>query len=183
MVGLTCNNNLVEKRQNTVFKMPWDKSARVVTWVSVGILLLAVALCVYFAMTDPGNSILYIGLTLLIVLIPVCVALRSPRSLVLTDRALVVHKVLGDKEIAYCDMKNVVLMRKYSAIRVYASGDLFGYVGLFWNREFGRHWVFAGSLRQPICVTLVSGKRYVLGCADNADLMEELRNRTAKHSL
>ncbi len=164
--------------QKIIFKVPWDKPARVVTWVSSAILLLAIALCVGFAIMEPSYAGLCVGLLVLIVLIPLYFCLQSPRAILLTDDALVVRKVVGRKAIPFSEIQSVALLNKYSALRIIASGGFFGYVGLFWNRQFGKHWVLAGSLWQPVCVNLVSGKRYVLSCSDGKGLLEAMRSRT-----
>lgn len=176
MNGLTCKNDLVMKQQEMIFKVPWDKPARVVTWVSSAILLVAITLCVGFAIMEPGYAVLYVGLLVLIVLIPLYFCSQSPRAILLTDDALVVCKAVGRKAIPFSEIHSIALLNKYSALRIFASGGFFGYVGLFWNREFGKHRVLAGSLRQPVCVNLVSGKRYVLSCSDGKELLQAMKN-------
>ncbi len=162
------------------FKVNWDKPARVVTWFCLAVLLLALVLCVYAAITQPGSMALYIGLALLILLVPFYFGLQSPKSIVLTDDALVVRKVVGNATIPYRAIRSCALLRTYSAVRVFASGGFLGYVGVFWNRALGWHKVLAGSLRQPVCLNLFSGKPYILSCSDNQELLEALKNLAGK---
>lgn len=83
----------------------------------------------------------------------------------------------GGISIPYQDIAQVLPLSHYSGLRLWASGGFFGFTGLFWSGDLGKHTVVAGHLKSPFLVALKSGKKYVFNCDASDKLLSSLRSR------
>ena len=145
--------------------MSLSRPVRVVTWISSALILLGVAVCAYTAAVVESGGI------------PLYFAFRCPRDITLDEEALSVRQCVGGVFIPYRDIAEVEPISRYSGLRLCASGGFFGFTGLFWSNELGKHIVVAGNLKSPFLVALKSGKKYVFNCDASDKLLSSLRMR------
>ena len=165
------------RKNDLSFKMSLSRPVRLVTWISSAAILLGVAVCAYTAAVVEGGGWVFWLIAACMLLIPLYFAFRCPRDITLDEEALSVRQCVGGVSIPYRDIAEVEPISRYSSLRLCASGGFFGFTGLFWSNELGKHTVVAGNLKSPFLVALKSGKKYVFNCDASDKLLSSLRMR------
>ena len=113
-------------------------------------------------------------LSLLIILVAYA---YSPRGYVLEGRSIVVRRLVGQVRIALDDLREV---RRVTAndlrgcLRLWGSGGLFGYYGLFSSSQLGRFTQYATNRKNS--VLLITGtKRFVVSPDDVDAFLASIR--------
>lgn len=165
------------ERNEKSYKMSMSPTVRVVTWISSVLILLGVVVCAYTATVVESGAWVFWLIAAVLLLVPLYFALRCPRSITLDEKGVSVRQVMGSLAIPYQDIRQVDGLSRYNGLRLCASGGFFGFTGLFWSSELGKHTVMAGNLKSPFLVVLRSGKKYVLNCDHSDQVLRSLRQR------
>ena len=150
-------NNVVIYRA----KVEWGKSVKVVTFL-VFVLVLSVmifSLYVCFIKGEIAGILMVTVICLGILTIPY---LFAPKSFELTKSGVVVRRLLKSFEIPYSKIRKAYLTDiPILGVRLWASGGLYGYYGLYYLQKFGRTWIYA-TRRKNVLLLEVNGNRYVI---------------------
>lgn len=96
-----------------------------------------------------------------------CALFFLPRRLELCNGALTIVFPLRRKRIGLSQIEQA---KPYGVtmnfVRTFGSGGYLGWWGWFRNQELGRFIVYASDLDHVMLVTMRTGKRYVISCAD-----------------
>ena len=160
------------------FNVKLDKTAKVLTIIVTFASLLALYLLTNRVIEYSHKEMIFekIGLAVICFSMVMCF-LFSPRKLILTDKELIVRCRAYSKHILITDIASCTLHSVFtdsSAIRLFASGGLWGYYGLFWDSKCGKFTAFFGDSSSTFTLKLVSGKMIVLGCENSQALITEL---------
>ena len=167
----------MNKLEFHAFDVKLDKTTKVLTVIVVSVMLLAICLL--------ANRVLYSHKEVLleeIGLAVICLTLitsfvLSPRKLILTNKELIVRCRAYSKHIPIKDIVSCTFHSEFmdnSTIRLFASGGLWGYYGLFWSSKCGKFKAFFGDRSSTFTLKLVSGEVLVLGCENSQSLINEL---------
>jgi hypothetical protein len=113
------------------------------------------------------HSLIFFVLTLLLILGSYA---YSPRGYVIADRSIVVRRLAGRPRIALDDVRELrqaTLDDSSGAIRLWGSGGLFGYYGLFSSVKLGKFTAYVTNRNNKVLV--VSGSKTVLFSPDDVD--------------
>jgi len=100
-----------------------------------------------------------------------------PMKLTLHNGVLSVHRSLRIKNFPLSDIESVRLCQPtMGTIRIIGSGGFLGYWGWFRERDLGKYFAYYGRSSDCFLITLVNGRKYMLGCK-NADSMVEAINK------
>jgi hypothetical protein len=132
---------------------------------------------VYIEVREPMQvmlaSTIVLGLTFGIL---ISLYLFSPRGFELTLSGVVVRRVLRSFEIPY---KEIVEAGRVSwtwrGIRLFASGGLYGYFGLFQFSGLGRVWTYVTNRHKLVLIRTRDGTLYMLSPEDPDIFLEKLR--------
>ena len=131
------------------FNVKLDKTTKVLTAIVIFILVLTICLLANRVILYSHNEMLSekIGLAVICFTLITCIAF-SPRKLILTNKELIVwcraySKHIPVKDIVSCTFHSEII--NSSTIRLFASGGLGGYYGLFWNSKYGKFKAFFGD--------------------------------------
>ena len=125
-----------------------------------------VCLVMFFAIFASHNIVIA---TLALVVIVVSFA-YSPRGYILSGRSIVVRRLAGPARVALDDVREV---RRATAddlrgcIRLWGSGGLFGYYGLFSSSELGKFTEYATSRNNAVIV--ITGTKTVIFSPDDVE--------------
>jgi hypothetical protein len=89
----------------------------------------------------------------------------SPKSYEINDNDLVINRLFKNVIIHRSQILNVSKLenKKLSwSIRTFASGGLFGYFGIFWNKEFGNMTWYATKKDKAIMLITSNSKKIIL---------------------
>ena len=146
----------------------------------ISILVLVVVLCLFGKASSDlihGASkysvYLYGGAMLLILIGFVWSWYYSAKELVLTENELIVVRRGKSISIPIDQIKEVFPGSVYRSIRVFGSGGLFGYLGIFRNPEIGYFRAMAGDLSESFFV-VTAKRKYLLSCKNHTELIDKL---------
>lgn len=104
----------------------------------------------------------------------------SPTSVKLTDKALVINRVVGGKRIPYTDIERVDRVAKPDLTwRLMASGGFMGYWGLFRSRTLGRFNAYIGKPSQSILLMLRDAEPVLFSCENPDEMLVALCDHMA----
>lgn len=144
---------------------------------SVKIMTSVIFLLLFF--TGVGLAYPHWGLggiiVILIVLLPFFICLLYlPLYLQFTKYELIIKRVKGKIIIPLSDIKAINSIDKKqisSAVRLWGSGGLFGYLGIFSNQRFGRFKMYTTELSH-LYMIVTETKKIVVSCRDEKLISE-----------
>lgn len=142
----------------TAFSASYDRTTKIVS-AAVCVLLVVVSLAAHSAIT-----------TSLSVLVVALGYAYSPRGYAISGRAIIVRRLIGNVRIPLEGIREVRRAGAddlCGAIRVWGSGGMFGYYGLFRTSKLGKCWWYLTN-RQDFVVVTTESKR-ALFSPDNVD--------------
>ena len=177
----------MSKLELHVFDIKLDRTAKVLTAIVFFVLVLTICFLTSSVILYSYEEILpaEIGLAVICFTLIACIVF-TPRKLILTDKELIVRcraysKHISIQNIVSCTFSSVIT--DSSAIRLFASGGVGGYYGLFWNNKFGKFKAFYGDRSSTFTLNLKSGEIVVLGCENSQLLVNELSSIINRHDL
>ena len=95
-----------------------------------------------------------------------------------TGNQLLINRFFSPKKILLNDIASVELYSGSTRfLKVCGSGGMFGFYGWYKNQELGRFFIYATNLKELICITLMSGKKYMISCEDAQSMYKEINLR------
>ena len=92
-----------------------------------------------------------------------------PTSYEITNEELLIHRPKGPIKIQLSDIQSIEKAESSVSVRLFGSGGLFGYFGLFSSRKYGKHHRYTGNNIDLVLVTCID-KKYLLSIYDEAFL-------------
>lgn len=149
----------------------------VVTTVSYLMIMVAFIIIADVRMETPTWLFyFFVGVMVIIGLTVFCL---TPRSIALSQDALIVRRNLSPKTIPYASIRKVqpVAIEYGKHIGLMSARGLFGNLGWFYSRDTGVYFAYTASRRDGVMVTLTNGKKYMLSCDSRDLLLRELNQR------
>jgi len=145
------------------FSVSYDRLALGLTAFAWALILGIAALLLFLAPSLP-LLLLLAGLIVAILVLP---ALYAPIGYELRGGELRILRPIGAVKIP---VKDVVKVKRLSlksrfGLRLWASGGLYGYFGLFWIKDLGKCWFYA-TRRKDLILIETRKKRYVISPRD-----------------
>lgn len=147
------------------------KKVNLSTWclmmTAIGLIVLLVAL--YFA-KDPFAKYSVVGALIVLCLTAL---IFMPLSISVKNGELNINRPLKIKSIPLSQIASVELYSPTMASkRICGSGGWFGYYGWFKEPSIGKYFAYYGKASDCFLITLTDGKKYVLGCEANKEIVE-----------
>lgn len=98
----------------------------------------------------------------------------SVKELVLTEKELIVVRHGKSITIPLSSIQEVFNGSVYRSVRVFGSGGLFGYLGIFRNSDIGYYRAMAGDLSEAFFVA-TKKRKYLLSCKNHIELIDKLK--------
>lgn len=136
------------------------------------------ALTVYFAITkiqQLTTSTLVIALTAVPTLGVLLIGyLFSPRSFELTLNGIAIKRPIKSFEIPYREILNVKRVGwSWRHLRLFGSGGLYGFFGLFQFSGLGRVWTYVTNRHKVVLVETKGGTKYLISPEDPEAFLEK----------
>ncbi len=135
------------------FKAPWSKTLRRVS-VMTCIVLLSITIGAFVAWRLTGVTGTLAGVVVPLLLLLVAAALMVT-GYVLTDDHIVVKRLGWTTRLPLEGLRSVAGDQEamYRSIKLFGSGGVMSYTGLFWNRKTGRYRAFATDPSRAVVLT------------------------------
>lgn len=154
-------------------KVYWSKVVKLISTFS---LLLIVVACV-LSLWDGLSWGACITVVLLLAAILYC-AYMAPNYIVVTDDAIKLHKLLGVMTIPLNEIKSISVYKAGSIdARLWGSGGVLGFTGLFFNNKIGNYHSYVGCYQQTFLIETLKGKKYLFSCENRDQLVSLIKNK------
>jgi len=161
------------------FKAPYDRLVKAITSALIAGLLALIAGFSYLALSEREIAG-FIALAIVIVItIPTLIIpyLYSPRAFGITVKGILVKRPLKSFLIPYEDIISVRRVSwTWKGIRLFASGGLYGYFGLFQISGLGRAWMYVTNRDKMLLIETKRGVKYIISPSDPQLFMEKLKS-------
>ena len=157
------------------YKVEKSNIVIIITPIAVALILFAT----YHFTTSLLNHFNWLELLLAVFLFAIILYffLESPRYITLTDSHLILKKMFGNLVINLGEIEEI---RPYSAssfnYRLLGSGGLFGFIGVFQNKEVGKYRAYVGDYKQAFIVETKNKKNFVLSCENCAEVINIVKS-------
>lgn len=153
----------------------WSLFVKVVTVIVTLVLIVVnVRLISHF---DPEKPAQYLVL-LCVLLLPLSVIIVTPIYVELTDKYIIVKRLIGKAVYAY---DSIALAEEFtlnnSDIRIFGSGSFFGYIGIFSNRMLGKYQCAVCNPKEAFMIILKDGRKRAFSCRDKELVVESIKRR------
>ena len=102
--------------------------------------------------------------------------INAPISVRLTTQYFELKKVVGSIRIEYAAISYIGRYRPtLSDMKMFSSGGLWGFVGVFRNSDIGSYNAFIGDMQQSFLIRTVEGRVYVFSVEDVDDLIASIK--------
>ncbi len=155
------------------YNLPADRFVKVCTVLVTLSLVLIVCIFIYLRIILKP---FVLATSVIIFLIHAMTYLYSPKKIILNDDGVVVKRVLlGEVRIPYKSVKRVAIVKHPKMLRLFASGGLFGYFGLFnlMNDQKKSVYVYARRLRDMVMIE--ADKTYLIAPENPDEFVAELK--------
>jgi hypothetical protein len=164
-----------------IFKATLDKTSKLFT-IGMPVLLIGFAIGPKLWSTPVNGSAAIIGSIILVFTYIITYAL-SPTSYEIKEDSMIIHRPLKDVIIHRSEIVEVHQMEEGKlarSMRLFGSGGLFGYFGLFWNKEFGTMTWYATRRDQAMMIITSSPKKLVITPDETDAFMQAYAALTTK---
>ncbi len=150
------------------YKLPTEKSVKVITLITL--LIPAAILCWLYTI----DKLLTIVTSTLLFIIFVVIYAYTPREVMLDEKGIVIRRIFGQIIIPYGKIKGVSFIDKlgWKTVRIFGSGGLFGWFGLFYVPEVGEVYVYAK--RRDNLVLVKADKNYLIAPENPEEFIQSL---------
>lgn len=132
----------------------------------------------WYSITKTDNTLAVILWGGAVTLLYLSAMFYMPLSITLSDKALRINRPLWAKDLLLSDIAYVSLTQPtIGARRICGSGGWFGFYGRFRENDLGEYFAYYGKASDCFLVTLKSGKKYMLGCTDAAEMVNAIKDR------
>ena len=156
-------------REKIYISAPWDNLVKGITaCIFVFIIILLV---LFNSIID--NVLILGGITLLYAFVLGIPYLWAPQGYFISKKTIVVRRLIGD--VTFRFIKEPRRWRwTWWGVRLFASGGLYGYFGLFSFKGIGRVWMYATNRHNLVLVKTEQGRKVVLSPKDPEEFIKLL---------
>lgn len=161
------------------FGAPYDRLAKVVTGtLMVGLLALFLWVsCLTLSEGDQIGFTILLSLIILYFLIVLLPYLFSPKCFILTASGVLIRRHLRSILIPYSEISSVKRVSwTWRAVRLGASGGLYGFFGLFHIKGLGRAWMYVTDRSKMILIETKRGTKYIVSPSNPQAFLEKLKS-------
>jgi hypothetical protein len=104
----------------------------------------------------------------------------SPKSYIVDERFLIIHRKISDVKILLQDIVEIRLVRPDEfdgTIKTFGSGGLFGYFGFYYNSKLGGNIELFATQRKNRVLITTSNKKIYLITPDDVNIIEKIKNQ------
>lgn len=158
-------------------KSKWSRFC-IVTTVLILAVVIVTAFMPLYNEAERNNTIISIVCGVAFMEMVVMGLYYCPKSVCVTGNQLLINRFFSPKKILLNDIASVELYSGSTRfLKVCGSGGMFGFYGWYKNQELGRFFIYATNLKELICITLMSGKKYMISCEDAQSMYKEINLR------
>ncbi len=146
---------------------PWDNLVKSVT---VFVIIFIISLILLFCYIIDNVNIIA-GIITLYSAVLVIPYLWAPKGYIVINKRILVKRLIGDLTISF--MEEPVRWRwTWWGVRIFGSGGLYGYYGLFSFKGLGRVWMYATDRHTLVLIKSEQGRKILLSPKDPEEFIK-----------
>lgn len=154
-------------------KLEFDLTTKIISALVIAIPF--VMIIAQYSVIKENNEIL--ALTSIFLFITYFVAwMLHPTSYEIANESLVIHRPVRAIKISLASIKNIERTEPGYSMRLFGSGGLFGYYGLFSSNKLGRHHRYTGNNKNLVLIS-TEKKKYLLSIHDELFFDELIKQK------
>lgn len=154
-------------------KLEFDLTTKIISALVIAIPF--VMIIAQYSVIKENNEIL--SLTSIFLFITYFIAwMLHPTSYEITNENLVIHRPVRAIKISLASIKNIERTEPGYSMRLFGSGGLFGYYGLFSSNKLGRHHRYTGNNKNLVLIS-TEKKKYLLSIHDELFFDELIKQK------
>ncbi len=154
------------------YSLPADRTVKTLTAIGILVVAIVFLLTVLFRPASGVAEFTASIASILLIVVFAVTYLYSPKRIVLEEDKIIIERVLGKVEIPYTDIREVSLVSRPKMLRLFGSGGLFGYFGLF---NFEGETVHVYTKRLKDLVLIKASKTYLIAPDNPDEFMKSLK--------
>ena len=140
--------------------------------VAIIIFIISLTLLLAYIIDDANIIAGVISLYSAVLVIP---CLWAPQGYILTNKRILIKRLIGDLTINFIEEPERWAWTWWG-IRLFASGGLYGYFGLFSFKGIGRVWMYATNRHNLVLIKTSQGKKILLSPKDPEEFIKLTRS-------
>jgi hypothetical protein len=158
-------------KKQKFFPTVWDNIVKIIT---SAVLILIISLTILFTFIPDISTIPRIGIIILCVAILLVPLLWAPRGYFLQNNLIIVKRIIGDLEIIVSKEPKFWKWTWWGG-RLWASGGLYGYFGIFVLKGIGMVRVYATNRNNLVLVEDFKNTKYLVSPENVDKFMDSLK--------
>jgi len=162
-----------------LFKVHFSNTTKVISTISILIFLLASGFIVY---EIQNNNQISLSVKSIILIAPLSILLTylfMPKQYEINENELVIHRKIGNLKIVLNEITNIEKIEQYTqlgfVIRLFGSGGLFGWLGIFYSGKYGIFKMYAGAASPLLMISYGNGKKIGISPEDLDGFMKQIK--------
>jgi len=146
-----------------IFKTTLDKTAKFLT-IGITLLFFGIIIVPKLLNKNENNESTIILIIILTLTYGISYAL-SPKSYEINEKSIIINRTFKDVILNRSQIKSILKLEsgKLSwSVRTFGVGGLFGYFGMFWNKEYGNMTWYATRRDKAIMIITKENKKIIL---------------------
>ncbi len=149
--------------------------------LALGVTIMVIALLTMISIlifTSPIILLIKIITVIALALLVFSIYLFSPKEYVLSANGILIKRFIKSINIPYSlisDIKYDPNVWRWLHLRLFGSGGLFGWWGLFSLKNIGRAWLYVTNRRNLVVIRLKNGRVYVLSPENPLDFINNIQ--------
>ncbi|MDO4880569.1 MAG: PH domain-containing protein [Capnocytophaga sp.] len=153
------------------FNVSWGFSVKLITLIISPLLFFVVIKCLDIFINQNEHLTLYIAIFIIVTFV-LCLV-NAPISITINEQGILLTKIIGKIYIPYTNIADIQKCdATLNSLRLFGSGGLFGFIGIFYNRKVGRYTAFIGNHKQSFMIITKKNKKYVFSCEQRDKVIE-----------
>lgn len=159
------------------FKAPYSRFVRAVTTAMV-ILMIFLSMFFLYLLIVVGDGIVILAPLPIVLALLIIPYLFSPRGYALTESGVLIRRPVGNILIPYNSIANVRIVTEKLrwGIRLWGSGGLYGFIGLFHIKNLGRVWMYVTDHSRMVLIETHKGIKYIISPDNPTAFIERLHS-------
>jgi len=157
-------------------KAKYDLLTKIITYTFV---IMPTATDIWITYLAIKSNIFSIAIFINILIIPIFVILYlfSPQKYIITTNGILIKRPLRSFLIPYINIESVnKISWTWKHIRLFASGGLYGFYGLFRVYKLGNVWMYVTNRKNIILIKLKGGNKYMISPDDPLTFINKVTN-------
>lgn len=161
------------------YDAPLDKMTKTITTIVLILALVSISIGIYAIYKEVSHYRAFFSLLIVLIGFSLFVLpyLFSPLEFMITTSGIVIKRLLRNINLPFSDIISMKRISKDIVItaRLWGSGGLYGFIGLFYVKDLGKTWMYVTSRDKMVLIETIRGKKFIISPSDPDSFVEKAK--------